>query len=62
LLAPDPGGQKLPPKIEKSKEISCFEVLNVLFFRAEGFTCRLGVLYWGLCKFQFLIKEIYKNL
>jgi hypothetical protein len=28
---PDPGGQKLPTKVEK--EISCFEML----FRAEGF-------------------------
>jgi hypothetical protein len=28
---PDPGGQKLPTKIEKGEEISCFEVLDVLF-------------------------------
>jgi hypothetical protein len=32
---PDPGGQKVPGtvprKIEKSSEISCFEVLHVLF-------------------------------
>jgi hypothetical protein len=28
---PDPGGQKLPTKIEKSTEFSCFEVLDVLF-------------------------------
>ncbi len=28
---PDPGGQKLPTKIEKSKEFSCFEVLDILF-------------------------------
>jgi hypothetical protein len=29
---PDPGGQKnLPTNIEKSKEFSCFEVLDVLF-------------------------------
>jgi hypothetical protein len=27
---PDPGGQKLPTEVEK-KEISCFEVLDVLF-------------------------------
>ncbi len=27
----DTRGQKLPTKIEKSKEISCFEVLDVLF-------------------------------
>jgi hypothetical protein len=26
---PDPGGQKLPRKIEKSKEVSCFEVLDI---------------------------------
>jgi hypothetical protein len=25
------GGQKLPTKIEKSKEFACFEVLDVLF-------------------------------
>jgi hypothetical protein len=28
---PDPGRQKLPTNIEKSKEFSCFEVLDVLF-------------------------------
>jgi len=28
---PDPGGQKLPKKVEKISEISCFEVLDVLF-------------------------------
>jgi hypothetical protein len=28
---PDQGEQKLPTKIEKSSEISCFEVLDVLF-------------------------------
>jgi hypothetical protein len=28
---PDPGEQKLPTKIEKSQEISCFEVLDVLY-------------------------------
>jgi hypothetical protein len=27
----DPGGQKLPINIEKNKEFSCFEVLDVLF-------------------------------
>jgi hypothetical protein len=31
LLDPDPGGQKLPTKIESSKDISCFEVLDALF-------------------------------
>jgi len=29
--SPDPGGQKGPIKIEKNKEMSCFEVLDVLF-------------------------------
>jgi hypothetical protein len=28
---PDPGGQKLPTKIEKSKEFACFKGLDVLF-------------------------------
>jgi hypothetical protein len=28
---PDPGGQKLPTKIQKSKEFLCFEVPDVLF-------------------------------
>jgi hypothetical protein len=28
---PDPGGQKLPTKIEKSFEIPCFEVPDDLF-------------------------------
>jgi hypothetical protein len=28
---PDPGGKKLPTKVEKNQEISCFEVLDVLF-------------------------------
>jgi hypothetical protein len=28
---PDPGGQKLPKKIEKRTVFSCFEVLDVLF-------------------------------
>jgi hypothetical protein len=28
---PDPGGQKLPKHNRKSKESSCFEVLDVLF-------------------------------
>ncbi len=29
---PDPGGQKWPTKIEKSKEFSCFEVMDYLFW------------------------------
>jgi hypothetical protein len=45
-------------KIEKSEEISGFEVLDVLF-RAEGFSFGLEVLHGGLGinKFQFLIKK-----
>ncbi len=51
LLDPDPG---------TPKEFSCFEVLDVLFLRAEGFSCSLDVLYEGLgrSKLQFLIKKI----
>jgi hypothetical protein len=50
---PDPGGQKGPTKIEKSIEIPCFKVLDVL--RAEGFSCSLDGL--GIRKLQFLIKK-----
>jgi hypothetical protein len=32
-------------KIEKREEISSFEVLSALIFRAEGFSCSLDVLY-----------------
>jgi hypothetical protein len=28
---PDPGGQKLPTKVEKNSKSSCFEVLDGLF-------------------------------
>jgi hypothetical protein len=28
---PDPGGQKLTTRVETNLEISCFEVLDVLF-------------------------------
>jgi hypothetical protein len=31
-LNPDPGGQKITTKIEKSEEISCFEVLDDVLF------------------------------
>jgi hypothetical protein len=31
IADPDPGGKKLPTKIEKSTEFSCFEVLDVIF-------------------------------
>ncbi len=33
---PDPGGQKWPTKTEKSDEISCFELLDVLFWELEA--------------------------
>jgi hypothetical protein len=29
---PDPGGQKLPTKIDESKEVYCFEVPDVALF------------------------------
>jgi hypothetical protein len=49
-------GKNDPQK--KSKECSCFEVLDVL--RAEGFSCSLGILYGGLgiSILQLLIKKI----
>ncbi len=31
VVDPDTGGQKLPTNIERNKEYSCFEVLDVLF-------------------------------
>ncbi len=57
---PDPGGQKWPTNIEKSKEFSCFKVLDVLFLRAAGFSCSLCVFYGGLgiTKLQFFIQKI----
>jgi hypothetical protein len=45
---PDPGGHKRPTKVEKIFESSCFEVLDGLFLRAEGFFCTLDDLYGGL--------------
>jgi hypothetical protein len=41
---PDPGGQKLPTKIEKKKfhVLKCCPVL-----KAEGFSCSLDVFYGG---------------
>ncbi len=35
-LAPDPGGQKWPTKVEKNWEISCFEVLDILFWELKA--------------------------
>jgi hypothetical protein len=52
-------GKNDPQKYKKIKRFSCFEVLDVLFLRAEGFFCVLDVLYRGLGigKLQFLIKK-----
>jgi hypothetical protein len=40
-------------------EISCFEVVDVLFFRAEGFSCSLDGLYGGLgmSKLQYFYQK-----
>ena len=46
-------------KKERSKEISCFEMLDVLFLSAGGFSCSLDVLYEGISKLKFLIKKYY---
>ncbi len=61
--SPPPGSGSRRAKIThriKISEISCFEVLDVLFFeRAEGFFCNLDVLNGGLGigKLQFLKKK-----
>jgi hypothetical protein len=56
---PDPGGQKLPTNIEKSKKIHVLKYW-MFFFEAEGFSCCLCALYGGLgiTKLQFLSKNI----
>jgi hypothetical protein len=41
-------GKNDPQNIERSKEFACFEVLDVLFLRAKGFSCSLCVLNGGL--------------
>ncbi len=57
-LDPELGGQKWP-ELEISFFFLFFEMLDVPFLRAEGFSCLLDVLYGGLgiSKFQFLIKK-----
>jgi hypothetical protein len=48
----------------KSKEFLCFEVLDVLFLRAEGFSCSLCGLYGDLriSKLHFSVqKKLYNN-
>jgi hypothetical protein len=49
-------------KIEKSQEISCFELLDVLFWELKA-SCSLGILYGclGISKLQiFFLKKIAK--
>jgi hypothetical protein len=54
---------KMIHKSRKNLEMSCFEVLDVLF-RAEGFLCNLNVLYGGLgdggSKLYCLIQKKFK--
>ncbi len=38
---PYPGGQNLPTKIEKTEEISCFEVLDAPLLSADSALLRL---------------------
>jgi hypothetical protein len=55
---PDPGGQKWPTEVEKIKEISCFEVLDVLFWELKAtYFCSLDVLYGGLGIGKLLIQN-----
>jgi len=55
---PYPEGKKDSQK--RSEEISCFEVVDVLFLRARGFSCSMDVLHGGLGinVLQFLINKI----
>ncbi len=61
---PDTAGQKWPAKNIKRNEISFFEVLDVLFGGAEGFSCSLGILYKGLvnCNVLFFPFLVIKTL
>ncbi len=43
-----PGMQELPAKKRKIKETLCFEVLDVLFVGAGGFSCSLKALLGGV--------------
>ncbi len=53
-LDPDPGRQKLPTQLEKSEEVSCFEVLDVLLW---GLTTDVLFGGLGINTLQFLIKN-----
>ncbi len=56
----DPGGQKLPIKIEKKERIFMFWSAGCSLLRVEGFSCSLGVLKGGLgiSKLHFLFKKV----
>jgi hypothetical protein len=45
---PDPGALNDPQKRDKSEEVYCFEVLNVLFYELEGFSCSLDFFHRGI--------------
>ncbi len=51
---------KMTPKQRKKSRIFMFWSAGCSLLRADGFTCSLGALYWGLgiSKKQFLIKKI----
>ncbi len=53
-LDPDPEGQKWPTKVGKILEISCFEVLDVLFWELKASSVT-GAL--GMGKLHFLLKK-----
>jgi hypothetical protein len=44
---PNPEWQECATKMEKREEMSCFEVLDNLFMRAEGFFRSLDLLFYG---------------
>ncbi len=55
---------KNDPQYRKSRDFTCFDVLNVLFRGLnEGFSCSLCILYGGLriSKLQVLIQKIWKS-
>jgi hypothetical protein len=58
---PDPGGQKWPTKVEK--KISCFEVLDVLFWelKASSVTWMFFMEVYGQENCSFWPKKILKK-
>jgi hypothetical protein len=59
MVVPDPGSNKITANGKKHR-IFMFGTAGCSLFRAEGFFCRLCILYGdiGISKYQFLIKEI----